>query len=479
MAWDTYLGYDLFLTEPNYETEPKIGFVTRQTLVSGIGVGFNHATYSENPLRLGYSFLLEDITAIKDTIDFFNDKKGRFNPFFMPSWVRDIKITGAIGPTDRVITVEDTDYMNTWKHNSSLGRHLIIFLEDGTYLCRKIFSAPTTTSLKLGSVLGITRTAAQAQALFCCFLHFVRFDIDELELNYHTLDVAECELTFQTLTVAADGTDSEVVYVTTTTSTTTTSSSSTTSSSTTYSTTTSSSTTTTTTSSSTTTTVDTEGLSVASPYDTWWSGHVVYVGPTGRDFTSIRAAMVAVPSGTIILVDPGSYEFGENFSCAKTLLIRGLGASPTNTVIWNNTNLGWLFYVQSGGRIFLENLTMDQRYNWRHCLTLSGSGSIVANKCYLHDTNQPQYVYPIMAESGWHSGGGTLTLINTYHQYGYSNAHFFGDMYKEQVFMTKVEFDMTLGWAGTGGTSYGADDHVTTPTADYGYNYGTLMITVP
>lgn len=480
MAWDTYLGYDLFMTEPNYETEPKVSLVNRQTLVSGIGVGYNHHTYIENPLRIGFNYLLSDIASIKDVIDFFNNKMGRFKPFFMPSWKMDIKITGAIVAGSNTLTIEDIDYAATWQRNNAFGRHLIIFLEDGTYLCRKIYSSKTPTTIKLNQALGITRTAGQAAALFCCFLNFVRFDIDELELLYHTLDVAECELTFQTLNVAADGTASECVFVSTTTSTTTSSSTTTHSSTTTSTTTHSSTTTSTTTSSSTTTTVDMEGCSVASPYDTWWSGHVATVGATGKDYTSIRAAIAAVPNGTLILVDPGTYTFGASYYSTKTLIIRGVGASPTDVIIQNNQVDGQMFSVQSSGRYLLENLSMDQKYNWRHCLTLSGTGSasIVVNKCYLYSSNQPQYAYQIMGEDNWHLGTGTLKLFNTKHMATYNNAFFFGSMAKEQLYMTKVELTAELTWSSYG-TTYGADDHVETPTANYGYAHGTLFVTVP
>lgn len=259
MSWPTYLGYDLFLTEPNYAVQPKIGFATRHTIVSGIWTGYNHDTYEENPIRLAYSYLLEDITKIKDTIDFFNNKCGRFTPFFIPSWIRDVKISAAFSDTDNIITIEDIDYQTTWQSNKALGRHLFILWPDGTYVCRKIYKAITATTLQLNQAIGVACTEDEAAGLFCCFLYFVRFDIDELEINYQTLDVAECELTFQSLNLTRDGSASQCVIVTTTTSSTTTSSS-TTSSTTISSTTTSSSTISTTsstassTSSSTTTT---------------------------------------------------------------------------------------------------------------------------------------------------------------------------------------------------------------------------------
>jgi hypothetical protein len=201
--------------------QPKITPVDRLTVTSSIGVGHRYSTFTETALRLTHSHLLMTKAATKTLIDFFNTQQGRYGRFWVPSWVRDVKFTAGFNAGDTVVTVENIDYENTWKANRILGRYLFVLFPDNSYVISKINKAPTPTTLQLKTPLGVACTADEAAALFACFLYFVRFDVDELELTYHTAAVAETELTFKTL----HGEEEDALSVTTTSTTTTTSTS--------------------------------------------------------------------------------------------------------------------------------------------------------------------------------------------------------------------------------------------------------------
>jgi len=70
---------------------------------------------------------------------------------------------------------------------------------DNTEIQRKIISEPTSTELTLDSTLGIACTAAELPFLTISFLYFVRFDIDQLAIVYHTDSSASVKATFKTL----------------------------------------------------------------------------------------------------------------------------------------------------------------------------------------------------------------------------------------------------------------------------------------
>lgn len=167
-------------------------------------------------MRLKYSYLFLNKANTKKLIDFFNRQQGRAGRFWIPSWIRDVKFTAGFDAADFIVPIEDIDYTNTWQLNKIQGRYLFVLWPDNTYRISKIVSAPTPATLQLKTPLGVTCTAAEAATLMVCFLYFVRFDNDELELTYHTMGVAETELTFKTL----HGEKEDILAVTTSSSTT-------------------------------------------------------------------------------------------------------------------------------------------------------------------------------------------------------------------------------------------------------------------
>ena len=152
-------------------------------------------------------------------------------------------VTAAIDASDDTLTIEDIKYGTYWLPNDTTGRHLCLVYPDGTHVCRKVLGAPDADTLALDAALGKACPAGDLGSLLVSFLHFVRFNEDEIEIHYHTTTVATTTLGIRTI-------EAEI----TTTTTTTTTSSSTSTSTTITSTSTSSSTTTTSSSSTTTTT---------------------------------------------------------------------------------------------------------------------------------------------------------------------------------------------------------------------------------
>jgi hypothetical protein len=197
---DQYLGKDLFLTcfllPVTYE------FSRPYEYQQFLGLGYPYPNYAagDNKINLKSVLPLDTRTKIKEFLNFFDNKMGRLLPFWVPSWNKDIVITGAVGPADVQITINPIDYSNTYLNNDINGRHVFFFFPDGTYRCRKILSS-TSDTITLDNSLAAEITSDMVDDMVISFLYFCRFDLDEVELNYplNNPASAKAEVSFSVL----------------------------------------------------------------------------------------------------------------------------------------------------------------------------------------------------------------------------------------------------------------------------------------
>jgi hypothetical protein len=146
---------------------------------------------------------------------FFNAQMGKWNQLWVPSWQRDVVITGAISAADKTITIEDIDYANSWSGSTIVGKYLFLLLPDGTKLYREIVGWPSSTQLTLNYAVGYDIAADEVSHILGSFLLPGRLEVDEMSMEYHRPNVAEVKLRCQSIHTA-------VASTTTTTTTTTT-----------------------------------------------------------------------------------------------------------------------------------------------------------------------------------------------------------------------------------------------------------------
>ena len=124
---------------------------------------------------------------------------GRYGRFWIPSWKKDIIITAAFTELDTTLTIQEDQYTAIWFDSLSTGHFLFFEWPDGTWECKEVVYALSSTSIILESALGKACAADELSNLRVSFLYFVRFDQDEIEFEYQTEEDTDIYLSFRTL----------------------------------------------------------------------------------------------------------------------------------------------------------------------------------------------------------------------------------------------------------------------------------------
>jgi hypothetical protein len=200
-----------------------------------------------------------------------------------------------------------------------------------------------------------------------------------------------------------------------------------------------------------------------------WSGNFLTVHATACGcYSTVSAAIGAASDGDIILVygtitdNPAS----EVWFTGK-LFIRGVGTSPEDIVVTNSS--GYSFLNTSGQDFLIENMTLHRAYIWRNDVWITGDSNGTVNKCNLTVYNSSTYVI-----SGYGRNNTGLSYIkNCKLSRGYAHLH---NLNLANIYLQKTELNNALATYDCANT-LAESDTVTTPTENYGYNYGTLEVT--
>jgi hypothetical protein len=195
----TYNDYPVFETAPDWMNGVRRDVVYPHEVLRGFGLGWIDRVYPRPYTRLEMDLVPDSPAAIKTVADFFDDRKGRLKPFWASSWQADIKVVGSFDAEATVIDIEDVDYETTWLDNDVDGRYLAFRWPDGTFVYRKVVDAPTATTIELDEAIGRAASDADIAGLLVSFLYFMRFDHDEIEIQYYTSHVAKIRLTMKSV----------------------------------------------------------------------------------------------------------------------------------------------------------------------------------------------------------------------------------------------------------------------------------------
>jgi hypothetical protein len=200
----TFKDYPVLLKHPNWATEPKM-FVAKPYELFGDLNAYRHKSYAlESSIGYEFEFLAATKAEIWEMWQFLDALRGRLNPFWIPSWHRDVVITAPFSAADTTIQIEDIEYADCWGTNSFVGRYLYIEWPDGSYVISEVEGAPGSTSLQLAS--GIGKDGPIPSQLLVSFLLYVRLDLDNVRAQYATADVAVFALPVVTLLPWVTGT---------------------------------------------------------------------------------------------------------------------------------------------------------------------------------------------------------------------------------------------------------------------------------
>jgi hypothetical protein len=178
----TFSGIDILSNIP-------VGTISRiyerpYELLQFLGIGQKYSNYVESCFPLEASLLETDRSTIWDIFKFFDNKMGRLYPFWVPTWNKDIIVTSAISDTDTLLTIQDIDYNITWLTNDVQGRFIRIRFPDKSIIYRKIVEAGPTT-ITLESAVGKNVSADNLNELLISYLYYVRFEADEISMEYN------------------------------------------------------------------------------------------------------------------------------------------------------------------------------------------------------------------------------------------------------------------------------------------------------
>jgi hypothetical protein len=191
-------GFELFDIEPDFATLPqirgnrladRIAFSEANLLVSYRG---KHPTHS-----LYFDFVLQSAAEIRELEDFFYDRKGKWQPFWVPSWHGEIFQRADLLSSGNSLSIEPVDYALTWEIDPDnvfrLGNYIFLYHQDGTLWTPQVTGVSGTDP----EVLLLGEAATKDWNVGECvigFLYFVRFLQDELNLSHSGLNAATTKL---------------------------------------------------------------------------------------------------------------------------------------------------------------------------------------------------------------------------------------------------------------------------------------------
>jgi hypothetical protein len=205
MTWDTYKGYPVMTSAPNWAEPLKQSFITDVEVLQFLGIGRAWSQQAETALAWEAEFLLKDRTEIYWLKYYFDYLKGRWGAFWAPTWQADVKVISEIPAGLNYLYIQDMKYGDYWGSagHEVTGRYLQIKYPNGAVEYRRVTGWPSSIRLNLDAALGQSVAEDALSGLLVSFLLFARFDQDELVLEYLTESVAKAKLRFRAIPAEA------------------------------------------------------------------------------------------------------------------------------------------------------------------------------------------------------------------------------------------------------------------------------------
>lgn len=198
-SYPSYNSFSVFNTEHNWSTDIKKSISKNVDFLEFLGASLADTYQLESNIvfSTGYNFYTREECWEVET--FFNTQMGQWGNFWLPTWTKDIKVTSAFGTGDDTISIEDIEYSTYWDVNEIVGKTAVLIFPDNTFVYREIIDAPTSTSIQFDSTIGKSISASDLSNLVVSFLMPVRFNTDELKMDYITNSIANIKTQFITV----------------------------------------------------------------------------------------------------------------------------------------------------------------------------------------------------------------------------------------------------------------------------------------
>lgn len=146
--------------------------------------------------NFSFTILLRNKKMINNMILFFNLIKGRYKSFYCPSWVNDFTPTSDINYGSVYIDAAD---VYRYYGSTSRRKHIIVFTKDWKSYIYEIanITVEGTGEDRRGKIIFISAGhIALENILMISYFNLVRFDSDDLKINYESTEVASVDLAF-------------------------------------------------------------------------------------------------------------------------------------------------------------------------------------------------------------------------------------------------------------------------------------------
>lgn len=198
-----YDGRELFIRRPNWADAPTVDFqTTREEVDYGFGRIASFTPIDFNTRLNKLTYLGRDRDDADAFVRFFRRQMGQLGEFFMPTWTEDMAMKGSETSGSLTMTVEGTSVAEDFSDMSV--RDVIVFLDDGTYIVRRIASVALDG---LDSEVTFTQAWGRAvgadEVLSIHWLPLCRFASDSLTISWVTDEVAEFAVNIKSLEYVA------------------------------------------------------------------------------------------------------------------------------------------------------------------------------------------------------------------------------------------------------------------------------------
>ncbi|AWY09486.1 tail tape measure protein [Ruegeria phage vB_RpoS-V16] len=194
---DRFEMREVFLTKPNWRTQPRLEFIQEQ---EEFDPGFGRTEITSPELsghlrtRLGFTAVSSD--RADSIIGLFMRMKGRRGSFWMPTWSRDIIPSATALAGANQFQVDGADFRTAYADNPVF-QVMIAFWPDGTYQINRVASIAGTTDSEITFADNWLNAITPAAKIM--WLTLSRFDGDALEVRWQTDGVAEIAFNVKTL----------------------------------------------------------------------------------------------------------------------------------------------------------------------------------------------------------------------------------------------------------------------------------------
>lgn len=199
---DTYAGFRVYLGKTNWADPIEIEALRQlETLDYGTGT----APWVDDlsglaALLKSWHWTLKSRAEIIALRGWLAARGGRRVPFWSASQAVDLQVTAPIGASDSAITVRNVGYAR-YLDGRADRRHLVIETLTGVRYYRAITTSSeidaASESLAIDNALGVTMQPADIASVR--FLHLMRLDSDEIEIEWHSTEIAECSTMLRSL----------------------------------------------------------------------------------------------------------------------------------------------------------------------------------------------------------------------------------------------------------------------------------------